>query len=272
MLRPFSAESISTLKEKLNNHPLYAAIQTLEDLQLFMTHHIYPVWDFMSLLKFLQYRIAPTTYPWKPHANSSTRFFINQIVLGEESDEGLPDAEGNPTYASHFELYCVAMSEIGATAADAMIFCDTAFEQDIDSALALNTVPEPAREFMRTTFDFIDTGKTHVVGAAFALGREHIIPEMFRSFLARMNITKQDAPVFHYYLERHIHLDEDFHAPLALKMMDELIGCDEQKRAEAEEAAYLAVQARIKLWDGVLATIEARRIITAQGKRDCSSH
>ncbi|MFA6061813.1 MAG: DUF3050 domain-containing protein [Gallionella sp.] len=270
MLQPFSAESITALKEKLNNHPLYSAIQTLEDLQLFMAHHIYPVWDFMSLLKFLQYRIAPATYPWKPHANSSTRFFINQIVLGEESDEGLPDEKGNPTYVSHFELYCVAMTEIGAKPADAIHFCNTAFAQGIDSALALETVPEPAREFMRTTFDFIDTGKTHVVGAAFALGREHIIPEMFRSFLARMNITKQDAPVFHYYLERHIHLDEDFHAPLALKMMNELIGCDEQKRVEAEQAAYAAVQARIKLWDGVLAAIEAQRIAIAQDQTDCS--
>jgi len=255
----FSADAVSVLDDKLNNHPLYESIQTLDDLRIFMAHHVFPVWDFMSLLKYLQYRIAPATYPWKPHANSSVRFFINQIVLGEESDEGLPDANGNPTYVSHFELYCDAMREIGASPSDAIHFSDTAFDHGIDSALLLNTVPAVAREFMGSTFDFIATEKAHIVGAAFALGREHIIPEMFRSFLARMNITEHEAPAFHYYLKRHIHLDEGFHAPLALKMMNELIGNDAKKLREAEEAAFAAVEARIKFWDGVLVAIESNR-------------
>lgn len=255
----FSAAAVAALDEKLNNHPLYESIQTLDDLRIFMAHHVFPVWDFMSLLKYLQCRIAPAAYPWKPHANSSARFFINQIVLGEESDEGLPDAQGNPTYVSHFELYCEAMREIGASPADAIHFSDIAFEHGIDSALSLKTVPAAAREFMEATFGFIATDKTHIVGAAFALGREHIIPEMFRSFLSRMNITDQDAPAFHYYLQRHIHLDEGFHAPLALRMMNELIGNDADKLREAEEAAFAAVEARIRLWDGVHAEIEANR-------------
>lgn len=51
-----------------------------------------------------------------------------------------------------------------------------------------------AAQFMRSTFDFIASGKPHVVGAA-----------------------------FHYYLERHIHLDEDFHGPLSLRMVNELV-------------------------------------------------
>ena len=255
----FSAESVAALEKKLNNHPLYESLRTLDDLRLFMAHHVFPVWDFMSLLKYLQYRIAPAAYPWKPHANTSARFFINQIVLGEESDEGLPDAHGNPTYVSHFELYCEAMREIGASPDDAVHFSELAFSHGIDSALSLNTIPDAAREFMKATFGFIATEKIHIVGAAFALGREHIIPEMFRSFLSRMNITEHQAPVFHYYLQRHIHLDEGFHAPLALKMMNELIDNDADKLREAEEAAFAAVEARIKLWDGVLAAIELNR-------------
>jgi hypothetical protein len=258
----FNAEIIEALEEKLNNHPLYQSIQTMDDLRIFMAHHVYPVWDFMSLLKFLQYRIAPAAFPWKPLLNSSTRYFINQIVLAEESDEGLPDINGHPTFVSHFELYCDAMREVGANPLDAIHFSDVAFEHGIDSALSLNSVPVAVREFTKTTFDFIKTNKTHVAGAAFALGREHIIPEMFRSFLSRMNITCQDAPVFHYYLKRHIHLDEGTHAPLALKMMNELIGGDPLKLREAKEAAYAAVEARIQLWNGVLAAIEAHRKVS----------
>lgn len=256
----FSAKIVAELDEKLNNHPLYEAIHTLADLRLFMSHHIFPVWDFMSLLKYLQSRLAPAAIPWKPHASSSARYFINQIVLGEESDEGLPDDAGNPTYISHFELYCEAMREIGADPAGAIRLSEVASGQGLDTALSLGIAPTPARQFVETTFGFIATDQPHIVGAAFALGREHIIPEMFRSLLARMNITERDAPAFHYYLKRHIHLDEDFHAPLALKMMNELIDGDATKLREAEMAAYAAVEARIKLWDGVHAALQATRL------------
>jgi hypothetical protein len=81
---------------------------------------------------------------------------------------------------------------------------------------------------------------------------------MFRALLRRMNITQQQAPAFHFYLERHIHLDEDFHAPLALRMVNELIGGDASKLAEAEAAAVAAVKARIGFWDGVLAALRPR--------------
>lgn len=247
----FTAGAIAALHDPLNRHPLYPAVQSLDDLRLFMEHHIYSVWDFMSLLKTLQHQIAPTSVPWKPRGSPEVRFFINQIVVGEECDDGLPDADGNPTHASHFELYCDAMREVGADPAPAIRFAEVAADRGFEAALALNVAPPAAREFMRTTFGFIATGKPHVAGAAFALGREHIIPEMFRALLRKMNITADQAPAFHFYLERHIHLDEDFHAPLALRMVNELIGGDKAKLTEAEAAAVAAVKARIGFWDGV---------------------
>lgn len=255
----FSADIIATLEKRLNHHPLYAALRNLDDLRLFMAYHVYPVWDFMSLVKYLQSQIAPATIPWKPRSSGTVRYFINQIVLAEESDEGLPDANGAPSYLSHFELYCSAMREIGADPSPAIYLADVAAERGIAAAFALDATPAAARAFMESTFAFIATGKPHVVAAAFALGREHIIPEMFRALLARMNITEQEAPAFHYYLERHIHLDEDFHAPLSLKMVNELIDGDATRLREAEAAAHAAVDARLVLWDGVLATLEARR-------------
>jgi hypothetical protein len=177
----FSPACVADLGTSLNAHPLYAAVQNLDDLRVFMAHHIYSVWDFMSLLKCLQGHIAPTAVPWTPRGSAEVRFFINQIVVGEECDDGLPD----------------------------------------------------------------------VAGAAFALGREHIIPAMFRALLAKMGIDAKAAPAFHFYLERHIHLDEDFHAPLALRMVNELVGGVAVKLAEAQAAARVAVQARIAFWDGV---------------------
>ncbi|CAK0781924.1 DUF3050 domain-containing protein [Gammaproteobacteria bacterium] len=245
------ATVIGALSKKLDSHPLYAAVRTIDDLRLFMEHHIYSVWDFMSLLKYLQHWIAPTKVPWVPRGSPAVRFFINQIVLGEESDEGLLNTAGNPTYASHFELYCDAMREVGADPSGALYFSAVAAQQGIDAALALDIAPAAAHTFMESTFGFINSGKPHIVAAAFAFGREHIIPAMFRALLAEINITAKEAPTFHYYLERHIQLDEDFHAPLSLKMVNELIGGDATKAYEAEAAAQAAVEERLKFWDGV---------------------
>lgn len=111
---------------------------------------------------------------------------------------------------------------------------------------------------MRATFGFIATGKAHIVGAAFSLGREEIIPDMFRALLARTGIGERDAPAFHYYLKRHIHLDEGSHGPLALRMMNEFVAGDPTKLREAEAAAREAIEARIALWDGLLASLRGR--------------
>ena len=252
MSKHFALESIAPLQAELEAHPIYNALVSIEDLQVFMQHHIYSVWDFMSLIKFLQSHLAPTTWPWTPQGNASVRHFINSLVLEEESDIAGPEEEGVQAYTSHFELYCQTMREVGTTPEVVLNFVNVVVEKGIDAALNAGLAPAPSEAFMRTSFGFINTGKPHVVAAALALGREHVIPGMFRSFLARMDINEQQAPAFHYYLNRHIHLDEDFHGPLSLKMLDELCAGDAQRIAEAEQAAQDALKARLRFWDGVV--------------------
>ena len=255
MSKHFALDSIAPLQAELDAHPVYSALASVEDLQVFMQHHIYSVWDFMSLIKFLQAHLAPATWPWTPQGNASVRHFINSLVLEEESDIANPAAGGEPGYTSHFELYCQTMREVGTTPEMVLKFVNVVVAEGIDAALAAGIAPAPSEAFMRTTFGFINTGKPHVVAAALSLGREHVIPGMFRSFLARMDISEQQAPSFHYYLNRHIHLDEDFHAPLSLKMLDELCAGDAGRIAEAEQAAQAALIARLAFWDGVVAAL-----------------
>ena len=118
MTSEISAEIISSFKNKLETHPVYDAVSTIEDLQCFMEHHIYSVWDFMSLIKYLQTITAPTTYPWIPSGDGSIRRFINELVLEEESDETTIEGQ----YLSHFELYLKAMDEIGANTSNVLNF------------------------------------------------------------------------------------------------------------------------------------------------------
>jgi hypothetical protein len=256
MQPPFNLQIISELQEKLNHHPIYSALHNLEDLRRFMTHHIFSVWDFMSLVKYLQSKLVPASVPWRPQSSPTIRRFINSLVLEEESDEGPPSVTGEVGYSSHFELYCQAMREIGADPQPALHFVEIATRQGIDLALQSEFVPEPSRVFTQATFDFIATDKPHIVAAALALGRERVIPDMFRALLANMAITEADAPAFHYYLRRHIHLDEDFHAPQSLQLLNELCGGEEKRIKEAEEAAKQAILVRLLFWNQVLHSIK----------------
>ena len=79
---------------------------------------------------------------------------------------------------------------------------------------------------------------------------------MFRAILSKMRIDESQAPMFHYYLNRHIHLDEDFHGPLSMRLLTTLCGDDPRRIEEAETAAEEALCARIRFWDGVLNAIE----------------
>ena len=45
---------IESLRNSIVQHELYKDLHTIHDLQIFMKHHVYAVWDFMSLLKGLQ--------------------------------------------------------------------------------------------------------------------------------------------------------------------------------------------------------------------------
>ncbi|MDO8208433.1 MAG: DUF3050 domain-containing protein [Gallionella sp.] len=249
---------VPELKTRLDQHPLYASVRTLDDLRCFMEHHVFPVWDFMSLLKYLQGEIAPAGMPWLPTGNTDTtsvQRFINEIVLGEETDEGLPDAMGNPTFISHFDLYLGAMEEVGADTRPVRAFLKMVKKHGIAEALQHADIPAPSRRFMASTFGFLVTDKTHVVAAAFALGREQVIPGMFRALLADMGISKEKAPLFHYYLERHIHLDDEFHGPLSLRLLGQLCGDSANKQRTAAKAGRQAIEARITLWDGVRAVL-----------------
>lgn len=255
MTKQITSEIIASFKNQLEDHPIYEAVSTVEDLQCFMEHHIYSVWDFMSLIKYLQSVVAPTVYPWTPQGQGDVRRFINELVLEEESDETNITGE----YSSHFELYLKAMSEVGADISQSIDFIRVVEGKGINKALELPSIPNPSREFTSTTFQFLSNNKPHQVAAALALGREHIIPCMFRSILERIGVTDKDAPIFHYYLNRHIHLDEDFHAPLSLRLLNGLCDGDEVKIQEAVDAAEQAVTARIQFWDGVLSAIKSSK-------------
>lgn len=241
---------LAPLRARLAAHPLYPGIRTPEQLRVFMESHVFAVWDFMSLLKALQGALTCVDVPWVPTRFPASRRFINEIVLGEESDE----YEGRP--ASHFELYLEAMRRAGASTA--------AIERVVErvaasprSELNLEGVPAAARAFVETTFHVIRTGSLAAQAAAFTFGREDAIPQMFRSLVRDLNREMAgDLSQFVWYLERHIEVDGDEHGPLSLRMVADLCGDNPVLWEEAGQAAEQAIEARLALWDGILQQIQ----------------
>jgi hypothetical protein len=64
-----------------------------------------------------------------------------------------------------------------------------------------------------------------------------------------------------YYLERHIEVDGGEHGPMALEMIQDLCGNDEQKWQEATNVSIEALKMRMHLWDGVLHEIKSVPIL-----------
>ena len=245
---------IADLRNKLVDHPVYAAIKDLDNLQSFMEHHVYAVWDFMSLLKALQINLTCVSLPWVPVGNPATRFLINEIVAGEESDV---DEAGERT--SHFELYIKAMEQAGANT-EAILGLVRALNtgSSIDYALESMDIPDAAKQFMSFTFDTIASAKPHLMAAVFTFGREDLIPDMFISLIKELKKQFPDkVDIFQYYIERHIEVDGGHHAALAHQMTMELCGNDASKWQEATASVRQALLARIALWDSIQENMSA---------------
>ncbi|MEI8054025.1 MAG: DUF3050 domain-containing protein [Bacteroidota bacterium] len=241
-------EDIESLRQQIINHKVYAVINNLDDLNVFMKYHVFAVWDFMSLLKALQINLTCTTIPWFPVGSADTRFLINEIVVGEESDV---DQLGKRK--SHFEIYLDAMKQSDADYSCIDMFIKKLQQtKDIQISFEKANVPAAAQKFVEYTFEVINSGKAHLQAAAFTFGREDLIPGMFHSIINDIDKKFPDSiSTFKYYLERHIEVDGGHHSHLALEMMDNLCCTDEDYWNEAKTVTINSLQKRIELWDAV---------------------
>lgn len=242
-------QSLSSSRDNLLKHEIYKQVNDIESLRKFTTHHVFAVWDFMSLLKTLQKDLTCVTVPWLPTEDPDTRFLINEIVLGEETDV---DMHGNRV--SHYELYLQAMKDLGAPTVYIENFINNIKSGgSIRKAIRDVDIPDSIKEFLLFTFHIIEDTPPHVKAAVFTFGREDLIPDMFHRFIDEMSAEHpEQMAAFKYYFERHIELDGDHHGNLSLQMVQNLCGNDPQKWEEATAAAIAAIEMRTVLWDGIM--------------------
>jgi len=255
MIKEINA-SLAPLSNHLINHSLYKKINTPEELQIFMEHHVFAVWDFMSLLTSLQEILTKTTNPWLPVGDPETRYLINEIVLAEETDINIHGKR-----QSHFEMYLDAMTAAGADRSRVEDFLlQVTHGTDIFLIIATSKLPISIKQFLKHTFEVVYSREPHKIASAFTFGREGLIPDMFTAIIDKVqkNFPEDDLSLFKYYFDRHIELDGDEHGPMAFKMVEDLCGNDNKKWAEVKQTAERSLESRIELWNGIEAEIESK--------------
>ncbi|WP_027945844.1 DUF3050 domain-containing protein [Amycolatopsis taiwanensis] len=245
--------AVDAQRKDVVSHELYKRLNTKDAVVTFLEHHVFAVWDFMSLLKTLQQKLTCVSVPWIPSGSTTSRRLINDIVLVEESDEL------GSGFISHFELYLDGMRQAGASTAAVDTFIEALRAgTPVPAALKEAKVPAPSAEFVTATWGFIENAPVHCQAAAFAFGREDLIPDMFDQ-VAALNAELGGLSTFVDYLRRHIQVDAEEHTPMAMQMLVDLCGDDKTAWQECEQTVTTALTARRKFWDGILAEMPAGR-------------
>lgn len=244
---------ISKQRQMLLTHSLYNKIKEAKHLRVFVEHHVYAVWDFMSLLKALQQKLTCVSTPWFASDAPQTRYLINEIVLAEESDIALDGRR-----LSHYEMYYEAMKACGASTIVLDRFIENVKTSDVFTAIENADFHPHVKSFLNFSFETIKNGKTHEIAAAFTFGREDLIPSMFTAILKELKskFSENQLNQLTYYFERHIELDADEHGPMAFEMIQELCGDDEKKWQEVADISKLALEKRILLWNAIEESLE----------------
>ncbi len=228
-------EQIKKLNNELSVNSIYKKLNSKENLQIFMSYHVFAVWDFMSLLKGLQNKITCTSVPWVDSKYDAKLVrLVNEIVVAEESDLDLNE---NP--ASHFRMYLDAMNEVGSGQSIISNFL---------SDMNLKSLPEELANIVQYHLEIAQNGTDVEIASSFFFGRENIIPNLFTAITEQLKLNKLDYPKLFYYLNRHIELDGDEHGPMALECMKQLLDSPEKKQL-SEQTAIESLQKRKELWD-----------------------
>jgi hypothetical protein len=240
-------DEITELKNSIYYHKLFQKKLNIAQARYFMECHVFSVWGFMSILKALQFSISKNTLPWLPTLNTRNGLtnFINEIVLSEESD--CIDGIG---YISHFEIYLEAMKEINADTTQIMQLIKNIEEKGFsDHFIKKLEILDEVKNFIRFDLNTAISGSLPRIIGSFTLGREKVIPNMFKHILSSIDNTNYTNK-FITYLNRHIDIDGDRHGPLSTELLKKL--CDSEHSLEiAYQSGIHSLSLRLKVWDKI---------------------
>jgi hypothetical protein len=180
-----------TIEQDLNEdiaaveaHPVFDAMDSLGDFQTFFEHHVYAVWDFMTLLEAFQNPDGRIQLWTSPVCYESGDDLIHQVGY-----RALPNG-----VEAHLDAYWNTMDVIGANTRNLHVLF-SALEDGVreDEALATAGVSHGVRQHVQTTREIAQTGNpTRIAGAI--LARRDLIPEGFGADLQRFHQATLNEP------------------------------------------------------------------------------
>ena len=179
--------------------------------------------------------------------------FINEIILCEESDyiEGIG-------FISHFEIYLMAMKNMGASSDQLYRLTSRITDKGYDEKyLDYVDTTDEVKNFLKYDLDISMNGTLPEIIGAFTLGREKVIPNMFRYILPAIEESSSSHHLI-TYLKRHIDIDGDRHGPLSMKLLD--VSCNKEQLNLAYAAAIKSLDLRLLVWDKVYSDIGVENI------------
>lgn len=242
-------ETLQPCLTALQTHPLYRAIETVEDVGVFMESHVFCVWDFMNLLTGLQHHLSCVSIPWRPPMHGVSSRLLHEILVEEASD--YIDGE----YTSHFMYYLTAYRNLTNNQHALTEFLAVLPDLSYTEAIYHPSVPVHVQPFLKTTQQLVE-GPLIAAVAAFTYGRECAVEPMFTALITEADVlNRRGLQGFLAYLNRHIDLDGSRHSIWAKDMLAQL--CKTPSDWDmATNAACCALQARLDLWNVLLQQIK----------------
>ncbi|CAG9319831.1 unnamed protein product [Blepharisma stoltei] len=229
-------------------------LESLPATRVYMKNFIYQAWAVISTLKALRSKLSPSTVPWYPPEDENSVRYINEILLDEETD-----VAGQPQqYSSHYNLFIKAMREANGFS-EPMETLVTDLRQGMawDKAFIKNK-DQYKHIISPSTFKYVENeigiamnGDLHQIAGFFFLGREETVPDLFSGFVKSLNEKEVNAPLFKSYIQRHIDLDGDLHAPLGEKITQRVCKEDPKMWKEVYEAGKLGITDDLNFAKGV---------------------
>ncbi|MBA4542783.1 MULTISPECIES: DUF3050 domain-containing protein [Thermoactinomyces] len=250
-MKTLETQSLQAARKEILTHALLSHLHTEGNVRIFMKHHIFVVWVYMSLLKKLQQSFTCVSLPWLPRTNASFARFLNELAVWEETDK---DGKGN--YASHFEIYFQAMEEMKADTNPIETYLQMlqAGYHPVES-LFQSEIPPSAADFTKQCLELAGNGQLHEVASAFCYGYEYLVPELYARLAKSFSKISVSERLI-YFLNRHTQISSNKRAPIAENLLLTLCGEDPVKIGQAEKVAHATLAAWRGVLDGILAEIK----------------
>ncbi len=207
---------VSELRKAIVWHDVFKNIVSQKEIRIYMEHHVFQVWDFMILLKSIQFWVNSIYKKWSenfscwyPKVPGKFSRLITEIVLDEESDSEINDL-------SHFEYYLKAMEQSDADLyyiERALWHIRASDESSLDLDQSNFFPAESVKKhflYMREISNIAENPDVLIFKplASFFFCREDLIPDFFTSIVEQTSERgKTNNAFFINYLQRHIDLD-----------------------------------------------------------------